>query len=152
MRSSLSSLVQSRPPGLAPVLRNPVSEIRNEIRRDNWARSSRPVEDAFENVLLLSGGGRRGAQHAYLSDLSWFAGRVAGDESRSAAHDRADRIDARLRHRADIEVRPEKLFLSGHAEELSDFAIRHAALHEWRRPATRFGLPQGRAEKYRHAG
>ena len=33
-----------------------------------------------------------------------------------------------LRHRADLQVRSQKLFLSGHAEELSDLAIRHAAL------------------------
>ena len=45
-----------------------------------------------------------------------------------------------MRHRADLQIRPQKLFLSGHAEELSDFAIRHAALHQWQRAVTRLSL------------
>ena len=56
-----------------------------------------------------------------------------------------------MRHRTDLQVRSQKLFLSGHAEELSDFAVRHATLQQRRRPVTRSGLPEGRTEKYRYA-
>ena len=57
-----------------------------------------------------------------------------------------------MRHRANEQVRPEELFLPGHAEELSDLAIRFAVLHKRQRFVARPRLSKGRAEKYRHAG
>src|SRR5215831_16049666 len=35
-----------------------------------------------------------------------------------------------MRYRAHLQIRPQKLFLSGHAEKLSDFAVRHADLEK----------------------
>src|SRR5204863_9380919 len=92
------------------------------------------------------------SEFAYVSDLSRVARRAPGDESRSAPAHGPDRADARMRHRAAQQVRPEKLFLSGHAEELSDFAIRPASLRERQRAVTRPRLSEGRAEKYRDTG
>src|ERR1700676_2306168 len=103
---------------------------RNEIHHDDWARSARAAQDSFEDVLRVSDRIWGGTEQPYLSSLPRIAGRVAGNEPRSVAHDGAHRTHARLRHRADLQVRPEKLFLSGHAEELPDFTIRHAALRE----------------------
>ena len=71
----------------------------------------------------------------HVSNLPGIARRVAGDESRSAQAHGPDRSDAWLRHRPDLKVRPQKLFLSGHAEELSDHAIRSAVVREWCRAA-----------------
>src|SRR5713101_3655403 len=87
-----------------------------------------------------------------MSGLPRFAGCLAGDESRSAADDGADRVDARLRHRADLQVRSEKLFLSGHAKELSDLTIRHATVRKRPGAVARSRLSKRRAEKYRDAG
>src|SRR5438128_2039946 len=100
----------------------------DELHHYDRSRSSRSAQDALENVLRVSGGVRRRAEYAHLPGLPRPAGRAAGDEPRSTAHDGADRADAGLRYRADLQVRPQKLFLSGHAEELSDLAIRHAVL------------------------
>src|ERR1043166_9434180 len=100
----------------------------------------------------MRGGIRRGAELSHLPDLSWTSRRVAGDESRSAANDRANRFDARLRYCAYLQVRSEELFLSRHAEELSDLAVRHAALPKWRRAVARSGVSQGSAKEYRNAG
>ena len=86
-------------------------------------RSSRAAQDALEDVLRLPGGIWCGSEHAHLPDLSRFARRAAGDESRSAAPNHPDRSHARLRYRADQQVRSKELFLSGHAEELSDLAV-----------------------------
>src|SRR5438552_10547984 len=130
----------------------PILNLSNELCRDSWTGGSRPVEDALEDVLRVPGGIWRGAEHTHMSGLSWSAGRFAGNESRSVAHDGADRTDARLRHCANLEVRPEKLFLSGYAEELSDLAIRHAALRKRPGAVARPGVSERCAEKYCHAG
>src|SRR5437773_11876171 len=82
---------------------------------------------------------------------SWFAWRIASAECGGAAHDGADWTHARMRHCTHLQDRSQKLFLSIHAEELSDLAIRHAALLQRRRPIARSGLPEGRTEKYRYA-
>ena len=56
------------------------------------------------------------------------AGRFAGAERGGDREDAADGRDAGLPDRDALQVRPEELFLSGHAEELSDLAVRRAAL------------------------
>ena len=48
-----------------------------------------------------------------------------------------------------LQIRPEELFLSGHAEELPDHAIRSADLPRRRRAAARLCLSEGRAEEHR---
>src|SRR5689334_1665723 len=79
------------------VGRFPIS-FAGELHSHHWPRGSRSVKDALKNVLQLSGGIRGRPEHPYVSDVFGTAGRVASDESRGFADDRADRPHVRLRN------------------------------------------------------
>ena len=79
-----------------------------------------------QDVLRLSERVRRRAEHQGLSGVPRAARRAAGAEREG---DRADDPRGSRVRRGDpgvFEVRPEELLLSGHAQGLSDLAVRHA--------------------------
>ena len=91
-----------------------------------------------------------------LPDLLGLPGQLAGRERQSRRILVQSRPCAGLHDRSVFEVRPQELFLSGHAEELPDLAVRHAADHG-RRCLTALGQarephahPSGRGYRQEH--
>ena len=103
-----------------------------------------------KNVLRVPGDDWRRKQIlAHLSDLPGSAWCIAGDESRSAAHDRSNGLMLGC-DIAPISKFDRKIISIRTCRRISDFTIRHAALHERQRAITRSGLPERCAEKYRN--
>src|ERR1035437_9619479 len=94
------------------------------IRSGHRLRNPRPAQDEIEDVVRVRQRVRRAAEHKRLPRLPRPARRAARAQRRGAAPDGAHRLPPELRDSPLRQVRPEELFLSGHAQELPDHAIR----------------------------
>src|ERR1043165_588646 len=96
--------------------------IADELPDKHWSGGACAAQDPLENVLWMCRRLWRVSKFVNLSHLSGSARRFAGFESRGAASDGADRIDAGLRDGTGLQVRSKKLLLSRCGEKLPDFA------------------------------
>ena len=97
------------------------------VRGGDRHRVPRRAQDRDEDVLRLPELVRRRTEHEGVPGLSGHARCASGSQRAGDRGDRHGRTGVRRRDSEVFQVRPQELLLSGHAQGLSDLAVRHAA-------------------------
>ena len=99
-----------------------------QVRSGHRDRVPRRAQDREQDVLRVPQRVRRRAEHAtFVRSVSRLPGALPVPNAAAIEHLMRGGPRVRRDDPAALEVRPEELLLSGHAEELSDLAVRHAA-------------------------